>query len=80
MTKSSPPEPSPISTASVFRRTRSPGDALPERAQAQMMAKLHHPPEGYPAEARAKLETITPRYAGEAEPYGRQLYRKRPEA
>jgi len=54
-------------------------DALPERAQAQMMAKLHHPPEAYPAEARAKLATITPRYAGEAVPYERQLYRPCPE-
>ena len=54
--------------------------ALPERIQAQVVKKTQHPPEGWPQEAVDKVTPLLPRYQGEAEPYGRSLYRPKAEA
>ncbi|WP_176473029.1 phytanoyl-CoA dioxygenase family protein [Sphingomonas lenta] len=50
--------------------------ALPERVQAQLAMQVRRPGEGWPRQARAKLEALFPSYAGGAEPYPRQLYRR----
>ena len=49
--------------------------SLPERMQAQMAAKAQRVPENWPDNARQKVEALLARYNGEAEPYGRNLYR-----
>ena len=52
-------------------------DALPERVKAQMAKKTQRSPEWWPSEARALLDPLLPHYDGDAEPYGRDLYRRR---
>ena len=54
--------------------------SLPERMQAQLAAKAQRPPDGWPCEARGRVERLLARYDGEAEQYGRSLYRPRPAA
>lgn len=51
-------------------------DSLPERMQAQMAKKVQPIPEAWPPEARAKVLPLLARYGGQAEPYGRSLYRR----
>ncbi|MGH6986750.1 MAG: phytanoyl-CoA dioxygenase family protein [Caulobacteraceae bacterium] len=48
--------------------------SLPEPVQAQMVAKIQHPDSSWPAEARARLETLFPSYIGKAQPYPRELH------
>jgi hypothetical protein len=45
--------------------------------QAQMARKAMPIPESWPKEAREKVEPLSARYEGDAEPYGRTLYRPR---
>ena len=52
---------------------------LPERVQAQMVKKTHAIPDDWPESARAKVRALQPSYNGSAEPYGRDLYRPRPQ-
>jgi len=52
-------------------------DAMPERIQAQMAAKIQHAPEWWPAEARERYSALLPRYDSDAAPYARTLYRRR---
>jgi len=51
--------------------------SLPERIQAQMAAKAQSVPESWPAEARVKMNAMMAKYAGDAAPYPRSLYRRR---
>lgn len=53
-------------------------DALPERIQAQMAAKVHPAPADWPAAAREKYAAMLARYDGAALPYERTLYRRQP--
>lgn len=53
--------------------------SLPERVQAQLVRQVRKPGEGWPEGARRKLEAMFPTYAGDAEPFGRQLHRRQPE-
>ena len=48
---------------------------LPERIQAQMVAKAQPIPEDWPDDARHKVEALLARYDGTAVPYQRSLYR-----
>lgn len=50
---------------------------LPERVQAQMVQKTQQIPLQWPADAAAKVRALQPRYDGDAQPYGRDLYRRR---
>jgi hypothetical protein len=50
---------------------------LPERIQAQMVAKTQKIPTDWPDRAKQLLEPLLPKYTGSATPYGRSLYRKR---
>ncbi|GAB4457102.1 MAG: hypothetical protein OHK0029_16240 [Armatimonadaceae bacterium] len=50
---------------------------MPERMQAQMVAKTQRLPESWSADVKALLEPLLPRYHGNAEPYPRTLYRRR---
>ncbi len=50
---------------------------LPQRVQAQMAAKTHPTPDAWPADVRAAVASLNPVYEGDAEPYGRSLYRPR---
>ena len=54
-------------------------DALPEPIKAQVVAKIQPLSGGWPARARALVEPLHPKYDGDARPYGRQLYRRKPE-
>lgn len=49
--------------------------SLPDRIQAQVAAKRQQPGEDWPDPARKQLEGMLVRYNGDAEPYGRSLYR-----
>jgi hypothetical protein len=51
-------------------------DAMPERLQAQMVAKTQRPPNDWPDAARRRVTPLLPHYDGTAEPYGRSLYRR----
>lgn len=55
-------------------------ESLPERMQAQMAAKTQPIPDHWPESARERLRPLLARerYRGDAEPYGRQLWRPRP--
>ena len=48
--------------------------SLPERVKAQMVKKTHTTPADWPVAAREMVEALNPRYDGDAEPYGRDLY------
>ena len=48
--------------------------SLPERVKAQMVKKTHRTPADWPVAAREMVEALNPRYDGDAEPYGRDLY------
>jgi hypothetical protein len=50
---------------------------LPERIQAQMVAKTQKIPGEWPESAKNLLESLLPKYTGSAAPYDRSLYRKR---
>jgi hypothetical protein len=50
--------------------------SLPERIKAQMVAKTHEIPDAWPAESREMVRRLNPVYEGDAEPYGRCLYRR----
>jgi hypothetical protein len=50
---------------------------LPERIQAQMVAKTQKIPANWPDHAKQLLEPLLPKYDGGAPPYGRSLYRRR---
>ena len=49
--------------------------SLPEKIQAQMVAKTQKIPEDWDTETCAKVAAIMPRYEGSAEAHGRQLDR-----
>ncbi len=49
--------------------------SLPEKIQAQMVAKTQDIPDDWDAETRAKVAAIMPRYEGDAVAHGRQHYR-----
>ena len=49
---------------------------LPARIKAQMVAKTHGIPETWPTESREMVQRLNPVYEGDAEPYGRCLYRR----
>ena len=51
---------------------------LPERIQAQMVEKTQKIPDDWPAEAQEMVRRVNPKYEGNAEPYGRILYRRKP--
>jgi len=51
--------------------------SLPEQIQAQMAAKVQHPPDWWPQKARDLIQPLMTRYDGDASPYARTLYRKR---
>lgn len=51
--------------------------AMPERMQAQMAAKVQAIPDDWPEQAKAALTPLMARYSGSAAPYGRTLYRPR---
>jgi ectoine hydroxylase-related dioxygenase (phytanoyl-CoA dioxygenase family) len=53
--------------------------SLPERIQAQMVRKTHPIPADWPETAAAKVAALLPHYEGTAEPYGRDLYQRRPD-
>ena len=48
--------------------------SLPERVKAQMVKKTHRTPADWPVAAREMVQALNPRYDGDAEPYGRDLY------
>jgi len=48
--------------------------SLPERVKAQMVKKTQPTPADWPAAARETVRALNPRYDGDAEPYGRDLY------
>lgn len=50
--------------------------SLPERIQAQMVAKTHAIPEAWPTDVRERVRQMNPLYSGAAQPYERSLYRK----
>ncbi len=50
---------------------------LPERVKAQMVSKTHAVPDAWPADVRQAVTSLNPVYEGDAEPYGRSLYRSR---
>ena len=49
--------------------------SLPEKIQAQMVAKTQAIPADWDVKTRAKVAAIMPRYEGDAVAHGRQLYR-----
>ena len=49
--------------------------SLPEKIQAQMVAKTQAIPDDWDVETRARVEAIMPRYEGDAVAHGRQHYR-----
>ena len=49
---------------------------LPERVQAQMVAKTQSTPAEWPLSAREMVQALNPRYDGDAVPYARDLYRR----
>jgi ectoine hydroxylase-related dioxygenase (phytanoyl-CoA dioxygenase family) len=53
---------------------------LPERIKAQMVAKTHAIPDAWPDADREAVRRLNPTYEGDAEPYGRSLYRRRSDA
>ncbi len=52
-------------------------EKLPERIQAQMVAKTQKLPNDWPESAKRLLQPLLPTYTGSAQPHGRSLYRKR---
>ena len=51
---------------------------LPERIKAQMVAKTQTVPSNWPVTAKKMVTDLHPRYNGQAEPYGRILYKPKP--
>ena len=52
-------------------------EAMPERMQAQMVAKTQSIPEEWPEAAQALMRPLLPNYQGAAAPYERTFYRTR---
>ena len=48
--------------------------SLPEKIQAQMVAKTQKIPAAWDDETRARVEAIMPTYEGSAVAHGRQVY------
>jgi ectoine hydroxylase-related dioxygenase (phytanoyl-CoA dioxygenase family) len=52
-------------------------EGMPERMQAQMVAKTQSIPEWWPETAADRVRSLLPGYSGNALPYPRSLYRRR---
>ena len=50
--------------------------SLPDRVKAQMVQKTQEIPADWPVAAATRVKALHPTYAGNAKPYGRDLYRK----